>query len=98
MREEQINPAGVFLRTLRESPGAQSAAAGEELPIKQALLALREGSKSRDALSRDLAIARGLLDETLRNLYSLDLIESTGLGKQETVSLTTLGEKVAEKS
>lgn len=97
MHEEQINPAGVFLRTLREGPGAQSAA-GQELPIKQALLALREGSKSRDALSQELTIARSLLDETLRNLYSLDLIESTGLGKQETVSLTALGEKVAEKS
>jgi|SRR5665811_357630 len=97
MHEEQINPAGVFLRTMREGPGAQSAAS-QELPIKQALLALQGGSKSRDALIEQLAIGRGLLDETLRNLASLDLIESSGLGKQEKISLTALGEKVAEKS
>ena len=97
MHEEQINPAGVFLRTMREGPGAQSAA-GRELPIKQTLLALQGGAKSRDALTEQLVIGRGLLDETLRNLASLDLIESSGLGRQETISLSALGEKVAEKS
>lgn len=94
MHEEQINPAGVFLRTLRESPGAQSASGGE-LPIKQTLLALAEGSLSRDDLVARMSTSRGIVDETLRNLASLDLIESTGLGKEEKICLTELGTKVA---
>jgi hypothetical protein len=94
MNEDRINPAGVFLRTLRERPGAQSASGGE-LPIKQALLTLREGPLSREELVVRMSAPRGVIDETLRNLASLDLIESTGLGKQERISLSQLGERVA---
>ena len=94
MHEEQINPAGVFLRTLRERPGAQSASGGE-LPIKQTLLALAEGPVSREELVARMSISRGVIDETLRNLASLDLIESTGLGKEEKIFLSELGARVA---
>lgn len=94
MHEEQINPAGVFLRTLREQPGAQSASGGE-LPIKQTLLTLVERPLSREEIAARMSISRGLVDETLRNLASLDLIESSGLGKEEMISLSELGAKVA---
>jgi len=98
MSENQINPAGVFLRTLREGSraGAQ-ALGGAELPVRRVLVALQSGGRSRQQLLEQLAISRAALDETLRNLASLDLVQSSGLGKEEVISLTELGKEVASK-
>jgi hypothetical protein len=41
-----------------------------------------------------MSLSRGVLDETLRNLASLDLIQAAGLGEDEKIALTDLGRDV----
>lgn len=99
MSEERINPAGVFLRTLREGSraGGQSAEGGQSLPVRQVLLALVPSAQTRNELMANLSLSRGILDETLRNLASLELVQAVGLGEDERISLTELGRDVARR-
>lgn len=96
MGEEQINPAGVFLRTLREGSraGGQSAEGSQSLPVRQVLRVLSSSARTRRELSEEMSLSRGVLDETLRNLASLDLIQAAGLGEDEKIALTDLGRDV----
>lgn len=99
MSEERINPAGVFLRTLREGgrAGGQSAGGVQSLPVRQVLFALSPSARTRSELAAELSLSRGILDETLRNLASLDLIQAAGLGEEEKISLTELGRDVVRR-
>jgi hypothetical protein len=99
MSEDQINPAGVFLRTLREGgrAGGQTAEGGQSLPVRQVLFALVPAARTRSELAAEMSLSRGILDETLRNLASLELIRASGLGEEEKISLTDLGRDVVRR-